>query len=294
MKEVTLYTKNIDLKLAVFEVKKPKAIIQIIHGAKEHKERYYEFINFLNQNHYTVVISDNRGHGASINESYPLGTILDYQELVKDQQTITAYIKEQYQNIPLYLFGHSLGSMIARIYLEKNDTNIDKLVLSGTANYIGLGKIGILIGNILATFKGKNNYSKLLERFANFLDDTWVVKNKEALEKYRKDPLCNYHYPITSMIEIFKINQELQRLKNFQCLHEYLPILSISGKLDPVTGGQKGLNNTLRTLKKIGYKNITNIVYQDMAHEVLNEKENILVYNDILKFFQNEEKDFSK
>lgn len=286
MKEVTLYTKNIDLKIAVFEVENPKAIIQIIHGAKEHKERYYEFIKFLNQNGYTVLISDNRGHGASINENYYLGAIYNYKDLVNDQQKITNYIKEQYPNLPLYLFGHSLGSMIARVYLEQGDNKIDKLVLSGTANYIGLGKIGILVGTFLATIKGKNSYSKLLEKFANFLDDTWVVKNKEALEKYRKDPLCNYHYPITSMIEIFKINQELHHYKNYQVKNQELPILSVSGKLDPVTGGEKGINNTIRTLQKIGYKNISNIEYQNMAHEVLNELENKIVYNDILSFFE--------
>ena len=62
-KVVLLGAENYSLSLSVFEVKKAKAVLQIVHGMEEHKERYYQFAEFLNKNGYTVVVSDLRGHG---------------------------------------------------------------------------------------------------------------------------------------------------------------------------------------------------------------------------------------
>lgn len=274
------------ISVSIFEVENPKAILQMIHGAKEHKKRYYEFIEFLNQHGIMVAISDNRGHGKSVDSKYPLGFMNSYERIIEDQHELTLYLKEQYPGLPFYLFGHSLGSMFARVYLEKYDCDVDKLVLSGTANYIPLGIVGIGVGNFFNCVRGPHGYSKLLERFANFLDDTWVVGNPDALEKYRNDPLCTYPYPIASMVEIFKINRELHAYKHFLCQNPQLPILSVSGVHDPVTGGEKGLEDTMQTLKKIGYHHLENIVYPDMYHEVLNEVDHQKVYDDIFVFLE--------
>lgn len=208
MKEF-IFTCHDGMKLSctLFHHTNAEAVVQIIHGAKEHRKRYYDFAQFLNQQGYVVMLSDNRGHGESVNDDYPLGYMPNYQKVIGDQVELTNYIKMSYPNTKIYLFGHSLGSMFARIYLEKHDCEIDKLVLSGTANYIRAGIIGIGVGKMLQFFRGSHGYSKLLEKFANFLDDSWVVNNKEALDKYRKDVYCTYSYPIASMISIFSINR---------------------------------------------------------------------------------------
>ena len=58
------------LSLAVFRAEKAKAVIQIVHGMQEHKERYYPFAEFLSKNGYDVVVSDMRGHGESVSEVF--------------------------------------------------------------------------------------------------------------------------------------------------------------------------------------------------------------------------------
>jgi alpha-beta hydrolase superfamily lysophospholipase len=63
-----------------------------------------------------------------------------------------------------------------------------------------------------------------------------------------------------------------------------LPILSVSGEGDPVTGGKLGLKDTVDTLMKIGYLDVTSIVYPGMRHEVLNEDDRLAVYSDISSF----------
>lgn len=284
MIESTLKLKdNFELYYTIFDSSNPEGLVLLVHGAKEHRKRYYDFAKYLNDNGFIVAISDNRGHGESVDDEYPLGFMPDYKLIVSDLIEFKDFLKSKY-NVPFYLFGHSLGSMFARMLIAECDSDFEKLVLSGTANYIQAGVIGIFTGNILKVFKGSHGYSKLLERFANFLDDSWVVGNKDALEKYRLDKYCTYKYPIASMIEIFKINQDMHNIKNYKFQNKNLEILSVSGALDHVTGFEKGLNDSKKTLEKIGYKEPKFIVYDNMYHEVLNETDNKKVYKDILDF----------
>ncbi|MDE6284859.1 MAG: lysophospholipase, partial [Bacilli bacterium] len=108
------------LSIAIFEVANPKAVIQIIHGEREHKENYNEFCSWLNANGFNVVIADLRGHGKSINDSYPIGYLENIEELVKDTCKVTEFIKNRYPNLEVYMFAHAFGTEIARIYLEEN------------------------------------------------------------------------------------------------------------------------------------------------------------------------------
>ena len=145
----------------------PKAVIQIIHGLKEHKKRYYEIAEFLNKNGYAVFTSDNRGHGYSVNDEYPLGYMTDLDRMVQDQFEISSFIKSEYPNTPLYMIGHSFGSMLARCYLQKHDDNISKLVLSGTVGYNNLVGIALLLGKAINNIKGEMGYSVILQAAAD-------------------------------------------------------------------------------------------------------------------------------
>ena len=80
---------SLKLSMASAEISSPKAVVQIVHGLKEHKRRYYNFAEYLKNNGYAVFMSDNRGHGYSVNNEYPLGYMADIHLLVKDQYEIT-------------------------------------------------------------------------------------------------------------------------------------------------------------------------------------------------------------
>ena len=123
------------LSTLMFSPKKPKAVVQIVHGSLEHKERYCDFANFLCEHDFAVVIADNRGHGASISPSYPRGFSGTLEQNIMDMEVVTEFIKTNFPSLPIYMFGHSLGSVFARVFLQKHDTEIQKLALSGTVNY---------------------------------------------------------------------------------------------------------------------------------------------------------------
>ncbi|WP_051359560.1 alpha/beta hydrolase [Paucisalibacillus globulus] len=277
---------GLGLSVALFEATKTKALVQMIHGAQEHKERYYNFIDYLNGNGFTVIISDIRGHGASVNKDYPLGFMNGVEEIIADQILITRYIKRRFPGKDLYLFGHSLGSIFARCYLQRYDQEIKKLVLSGTANYVPLVSIGILIGKVITAFSGKHGYSKVLRKLTgNSKDDSWLSANQSNVEAYRNDPLCQYHYQNSAMLTVFEADQAIHEVHNYLCRNPGLKILSVVGEDDPVTGGEKGLKDSFDALRKIGYKYMNSKVYPGMKHEVLHEVDKQIVYDDIVRFF---------
>ena len=60
----------------------------------------------------------------------------------------------------------------------------------------------------------------------------------------------------------------------------------IAGENNPVIGNINLFNDLKKLLLNIGYKNIESKLYKDLRHEILNEENNILIYQDILNFIQ--------
>lgn len=278
---------NLKLSVAVFEHKNPKALVQIIHGAKEHKERYYDFAKFLNDNGYAVILSDNRGHGGSVNNTFKLGHMEDPDLLVDDQYKITKYIKHKYPKKPLYIFSHSFGSCIARLYIQTHDDEIEKLVMTGTVKRFPAISMCKPILKTVYTFDGKYGHFPPFVKLFDNDNDSWVVFNKKAKEKRAKDFLCvGYKYTNSSYKVICDVVNKIYNLYDYQVKNSDLKILSITGGFDPFTGGNKGLNHTVDFMKKTGYKYVKSIVYPYMKHEVINETASILIYYDVLEFFK--------
>lgn len=273
---------------AIYEVDEPKALVQIIHGAVEHKGRYEDFAEFLQKNGYAVLVSDNRGHGESVNEQYPLGYMNDVYRIVEDQVAVSDWFKRQYPGKALYLLGHSLGSIFARLYLQEHDADIEKLVMSGAVPYISAAGAGVLLGKLVVKLDGEMGCNKLLLSLSGLggSDDSWMVSNKESQEAYRKDTLCGYKYPNISTLTVIKSVYELHKWNAFKVKNPTLPIMSISGIHDPITGGEKGLRRTEEDFQKLGYPKMINRVYDGMRHEVLNEVDKITVYKDVLAFLE--------
>ena len=113
---------KIELEIAIAEPKQEaKGIIQISHGMAEHKERYYDFMNYLAKNGYICVIHDHRGHGASVKQKQDLGYFYseDINYIVDDLYQVTEFIKNKYKGLEVILFSHSMGTLVARNYLKK-------------------------------------------------------------------------------------------------------------------------------------------------------------------------------
>lgn len=297
MKNITL--KSIDdynLSLTIYEVKNPKGFIQIIHGMQEHKERYEYTITKLNEAGYSVVISDTRGHGYN-------APILGYTAerygdkfILEDQKLITNFILEEYKVDKVIILGHSMGSMIARNLLQTESKNYHAMILSGYPNYQGAAKLGLLIAKAIRFMRGGKHYSSLLtilsvgsfnKKIKNpktKLD--WLSHNEQNVLDYINDPYSGHEFKTSSFVDLFTLMVNMNKVKKYVNISN-TPLLLLRGIDDPCTGGDKGSFNSIKTLSKAGFKNITEIKYPAMRHEILNEKERDVVINDIINFLGN-------
>ena len=287
VKEFTITANDgFELSAALFGKDDPKAVIQVIHGAMEHKERYYGFCDFLNEQGYAVIVSDNRGHGHSVDEKYFLGNFDSPLRIVEDQYEITKYIKGVYPGKDLYMFGHSFGSMLARIYLQEHDDEIKKLVLTGTMFPMLIAEAGTALAKWNSGKFGGNTYKGPVPAIANSGVDLWVCADENTMRDYRNDPLVqNCKYTNDSVKGLIEADALLKKVRNYRVKNPSLPILTANGRNDVCRGTFIGLRKTVRLLNKIGYNHVFTITYPGMRHEVINETDRASVYNDIVGFY---------
>lgn len=277
---------GLELSVTEFEKENPKAVIQVIHGAMEHKERYYHFCRFLNEQGYAVFVSDNRGHGHSVNDKYFLGNFDSSMKIVNDQYTITKYIKFNYPEKDLYMFGHSYGSMLARLYLQNHDDEIKKLVLTGTMFPMHIAEIGRAITKLNSKVFGGDTRKGPVPFVANSGVDIWVCADEDTMTAYRNDPLVqNCKYTNNAVGCLVEADALMKKVKNYMVKNPQLSILTANGKNDVCRGTFIGLNESIRLLNKIGYQRVFAITYPGMRHEVINETDKAAVYEDIIRFY---------
>jgi Lysophospholipase len=278
---------GLGISCAYFPAVTPKASIQIIPGAKDHKERYYDFAKFLNQAGFAVILADNRGHGASVNAAYPLGYMDNLPLMVEDLYHVSEWAKAKAPDAPLDLFGHSFGSLLARLYLQKHDTAIEKLAMSGTVRPSNAAVLGVALAQKTVSKKGKRNQKTLLARLGNGGNLNWVNSDKAKVEEFRNDPLSGgYTYANVSVLTLVESVEEIAQISNYHCQNPSLLIFSATGEFDPFTGGKVGLNETKRILGKEGYAHFKSIIYPHFKHELVTSTGNEAILQDLLAFYR--------
>lgn len=288
---------NLELEISIIEPDiKPKAIVQISHGMAEHKERYYDFMKYLAQNGYICVIHDHRGHGASVKNKSDLGYFYteDINYIIDDLYQVTKYIKGKYSNLEVNLFSHSMGTLVARNYLKKYDNQINKIILSGPPTENKMAGLGIVIAKFLNIFYRKNTPNKILNTmtFGSYSKkskkaNSWICSKNKSVDEYNSDELCGYIFTTNGFINLYKLMKESFETKNWRIKNKDLKIYIIAGREDPVIQNKKKFEKLGIFIKNIGYKNVELKLYPNMKHEILNEKENKIVYQDILNFIEN-------
>lgn len=268
-------------------VEHPKALVQIVHGAWEHKERYRRFIRLLNNSGYSLILHDQRGHGKSFAESHPKENRKEIDQRIEDIFQISSYRKEKNPNRKLFLLGHSMGSREARLYLRNHDERIDGLILTGAPSPRKAGVFGVFLAKMLYPFTGgKHGHNQLLKKMAG-LDkplDQWLSYSKDNIQEVEKDKEQLTTFDNEGYTVRFKRAEELAKPKKFNCRNPSLPILFACGEDDPVTGYEKGRKKSEKRLRQAGYKDIERKVYPKRRHEVLNEENHFLVDQAILNF----------
>lgn len=176
-------------------VKKPKGIVQIIHGMVEHGARYDRFAKFLNSKGYLVVADDHRGHGNTDKTTLGYCDGDMFADTVKDEGFITDYYKQKYPNLKYFVFGFSYGSFLTQSYIGKYGDKIDGVVIGGS-NY--KKDFQVYLGSFVCLFNNKKKPAKLIEKLSfgayakNFDEGEWLSVDKDNNTRYHADPYCKF------------------------------------------------------------------------------------------------------
>ena len=274
----------------------PAAVIQIIHGMAEHKERYKNFAEFLVKNNITVYIADIRGHGEHINSSIE-GYFHEengWNRVVEDTRIFTEKISKENEGKPLFILGHSMGSLLLRDYITKYKTLYSGIILSGTASPVGFkGHIAKLIIKNALKKGGKSKNHKLdslifgsnnkpFEPSRTKFD--WLSRDEEVVDRYIEDEKCGFVCTTKFYDDLLEGLLNLDKNKNLEKIKKDTPVMIFSGEMDPVGGLTKGVKKVYKKYKKIGMKDVTLKFYEDSRHECLNEINKVEVYTDIVNW----------
>ena len=293
--EMTLPSKDgYELSLKIYEAADPKAVVKCIHGMEEYQDRYRPFAEFLQSAGYTVVTADLRGHGKNAPFLSHIADQDGHLRLLEDEEVILDMIHERWAGVPVILFAHSMGTIIARVFLQKWSREFRKVVLSGYPNPNGAAAAGIVLTDVLSSIKGGKGYSKLVDDmvlgpFSKAVPDAktpqdWLSVNPDNVERYREDPLCGARFTLGSYSALFGLIKLMGEPGKYEEVWKELPILLISGKDDPCTGGEKGRADSETVLRKAGFRELEIVTLDGMRHEILNETDKETVYQKILEF----------
>ena len=289
---------GIELVGTVYEPKDtPKGIIHIVHGMGEYSIRYQTMMQYFAERGYVVAAHDQRGHGETSKTIEDRGWFNDKKAVavVDDAVAFTKELKRLYPNLPVYLFGHSMGSMVVRCYIQNHDTEIEKLIVCGSPSSNPLAGVAVWIARILGLVKGDRYRSKRLayistgkgnERFASEGRGAWLCRDRENIEAYFQDPYCGFIFTANGFENLFRLMKNTYTKKLYKTQKPNLPIHFISGSEDPVLVSEEKWLKAHEFLREVGYTNVSGKLYHGLRHEVHNEPEKEMVFEDLLKFIE--------
>ena len=263
----------------------PRGVVQINHGLAEHAARYARFSRFLAAQGFAAYVHDHRGHGFTTAPGTPQGSFGPEpatQNVVADVAAIHDLIAQEHPGVPVIVFGHSMGSLIALNFTLKHHDRI-----AGAAIWNGnfsAGPLGRLAQAVLAWEKfrlGSDVPSRILPRltfrdWARKVSDgrtpfDWLSRDQREVDAYVADPLCGFDPSVGMWKAVFDLIFAGADDRNFAGLPRALPFNIVGGAKDPATNLGKATEHLAARLRAMGFSNLVSKVYAQTRHESLNE-----------------------
>lgn len=273
-----------------------KGIIQFHHGMSEHKERYNHVLSFFSKHGYICAIHDARGHGKSMENESELGYFGENGAdlVVDDMHAVTVFLKNNYPDLPVTIIGHSFGSLVARAYLKKYDYEIDKAIIVGSPSDNKMKILGMLLIELITIFKSDKEVSHLVHRLFNKhyakkcgqanVKNSHICSDASVVEAFNNDRKCGFAYTLNGYYTIMDVMTRVYSSspKKWVLKDRNLKITFLSGEDDVFIISKEKFMQAVNRMKDLGYKNVSYKLYPDMYHEIFNEKDCEIVFNDIL------------
>lgn len=281
-----------------------RAVVQISHGMVEYIERYEEFAKFLTDRGFLVVGHDHAGHGKSAEKEEDFGYFGNYGNnpsnvLVRDMHKLRTKIQNENQGIPYFMLAHSMGSYMLRKYITIYGDNLDGAIIVGTGFIAQPAVIFIkMLTKTLSVFKGWRYRSSFIQQLTytkpyrkydltgKDIERNWLTKDLEIVKKYYAKKECRFTFTLNAYMGLFCAVGYDAKIKNAKKIPKDLPLLMISGEEDPVGDLGKGVKKAYKMYKAVGIKDITCKLYPGDRHEIINETDRYIVFEDVYKWLR--------
>ncbi|HMM00314.1 MAG TPA: alpha/beta hydrolase [Bacilli bacterium] len=295
---ITVYEENSTLLGYAWKNEKIEGHIVIVSGMEEYAARYERLALFLCENHFDVYSLDFFGQGLNVQKgSNSLGAVPEkaFKIYVEAIRSMIRKLSSS-DGKPIYIIAHSMGSFIAQKVVQNPDLPVKGLVLSGSNGPDISFKLGSFLSFVLIN---KRNWNKKAVFFNNLAFGgyakavpgaktkfDWLSYNEENVKNYIADLYCGYGSTNGFYHEFMHFLAHLYSTKGLRQVEKDLPILLIAGAEDPVGHNGKGVEKLNNLYHRHKLNGVTKIIYHHMRHEIFNEKDYLLVYQDVLSFIK--------
>lgn len=262
-----------------------RGILLINHGLSEHSGRYQAFAQAMSLAGFHVYAHDHRGHGETVAPGVQLGMFGRHEGLKKviaDVEAMRDFASDAHPSLPIVLFGHSMGGLIALRAATTYPGAFDALAVWNSNFHAGIaGQIARLVLKIERALKGSDVPSLIMARSTfetwgksipghRTLFD-WLSRDAAEVDRYIADPLCGFPASVSLWLDILELTLNTTTKTRLAGLPKNLPIHLVGGGQDPATDKAAATRWLADHLRQSGLGNVTLHIYQDMRHETLNE-----------------------
>lgn len=243
----------------------PRAVVVLAHGIAEHSGRYAHVAALLVEHGYAMAALDHRGHGRSEGQRVMVERFADY---VADLHTFVRQVRADYPAPPLFLYGHSMGSLIALLFARDHQDELDGLITTGTA-------LLVPHANRVTTW--------LLAQLARVapnlplvaVDVSAISADPDVVAAYRADPLVHAR-PIRARMAAELARAAVEARRALPDLR--VPYLALHGAADRMT--LSGAAQIIRD--EAGSRELEVRTYAGLYHEIHNEAQQAEVLADLV------------
>jgi len=261
----------------------PVGVVQLVHGMEEYVDRYDGFAKVLTEEGWAVIGHDHLGHGLS--GKWERGFFTEKENgadvLIDDMHTITTVAHELWRGLPVFIFGHSMGSFFVRRYLAEYGKDVSGAIVCGSGWYAPIATgVGYYAARVIGGIKGFHKKSWLLTSlcslpflfaFRNEGKGAWLSKNKENVRWYNANPQCGFGFTCGGYRDMYRNLLFVSQHYHYERLID-MPVLVISGEDDAV-GGRRSVGRIADEYRRWGVERVTEKVVDGDRHEILFEED---------------------
>lgn len=287
---------------------RPHGVVQIAHGMAEYIDRYEPFAEYLCRRGYVVCGHDMVGHGRTTPEAAQRGVLPAHggrDVIVGDVALMCQVVRgklaerlgEPADDVPHFLFGHSMGSFVARNYLAIHGEDLAGAIICGTG-YVSPNTcaMGNLTARLIAAVHGEQYRSELLHSmadgaYAKAVENArtpfdWLSVNEDNVDAYIADPACGFLFSAGGYATLTDLTRVACDPHTVARYPKNLPLLYIAGEGDPVGSCGEGVKKSAQMAQDAGIHDVSVRLYQGMRHEILNETRGDRVMADIANWME--------